>query len=326
MARRLKSLQRSRRSPFLLREGSDRFLTGAYSGLANSSEAGRDPEAAEVDLQDSINEPPPIVAPLPPADPGSAREEPPTSVLPAPAATPVEVSPTASHAPTGWDWFAQWPFPTQLFLFAAVLAAGMWWLDHREPAVAAPVDPPPVARPAPKKRPPLRPETFDWLNRLRETQVVTSQLEAEFATAQEFYREYALDEFLDFDPWSLGPDEVVALTHFCDEGYFTVEREILVKILERRVMDAQSETASAPRGALDRLEAAAHERESRLAGLREAAELYRRGRTAEVQIPEAVTPEQDQAQRAQLVDKLAAVRRERERLNARIDQLNAMLR
>lgn len=277
-----------------------------------------------MDLQDSITEPPPIVAPLPPADSGSAWVEPLTSG--SPTLPPLAPSPTASHAPTGWDWFAQWPFPTQLFLFASVLAVGMWWLDHREPAIIAPVDLPPAARPAPKKRPPLRPETFEWLNRLRETQVVTSQLEAEFAEAQQFYREYALDEFLDFDPWSLGADEVVALTHFCDEGYFTVEREILVKILERRVMDAPLEPASAPRGALARLAAAAHERESRLASLREAAELYRRGRAAEVQIPEAVTPEQDQAQRARLVDKLATVRRERERLDARIAQLNAMLR
>jgi hypothetical protein len=233
--------------------------------------------------------------------------------------------PPARHAPTGWDWFAQWPFPTQLFCFSLVIAAGMWWLDRPEPAAAAP-DPAPAAKPAAKPRPRLRPETFDWLNRLRETQVVSDQLEAEFAEAQEFYREYALDEFLDFDPWSLGTDEVVTLTHFCDQGFFTVEREILIKILERKIIEQPGDGESGARGAVARLESAARDRETRLASLREAAELYRRGRSTQVTIPGAMTPEEDQSLRAKLVDKLAGVRRDRDRLDARIAELNTLLR
>lgn len=265
---------------------------------------------------------------LPPAPATRAEIHSPFSRFPASANPhpPVPTVPTLiGHAPTGWDWFAHWSFPTQLLLFSLVVAAGMWWLEQTTPPPVA-VNPPPITTPTVKPRPRLRPDTFDWLNRLRETQVVSDQLEAEFTEAQQFYREYALDEFLDFDPWSLGADEVLTLTHFCDQGFFTVEREILIKILERTVFDRPPGEATTPRGAIARLEAAARDREARLTSLREASELYRRGRSAEITLPAALTPEVDQAQRAALVDKLATVRRERERLDARIAELNALLR
>lgn len=306
MARRFKSLERSRRTPALARPAAGRPLPPTPS--IDASEEVAD-EAGWLDDA-----------------PGPRPPTPTASSSPATTVPRLPNQPAAGgHAPTGWDWFAQWSFPTQFFLFSLVIAAGMWWMDRPAPATAPP-DPAPAARSTPSRRPRLRPETFDWLNRLRETQVVTNELEAEFAKAQEFYREYALDEFLDFDPWSLGTDEVITLTHFCDHGFFTVEREILIKILERKVIDTDAGAQTAPRGATARLEAAARDRESRLASLREAAELYRRGRSAEVALPGSLTPEDDQARRASLVDKLAGVRRERTRLDARIAELNALLR
>ena len=320
MPRRLKSLVRSRRTPVLARGSPGRALPPS-------------PDPAPDDLppwMDWIDDPP---AADPVENSGLHGREPVAGAATSAAAVarpepkPLPPSPSShgGHAPTGWDWFAQWPFPTQLFCFSLVIAAGMWWSDRSTPVTTTP-DPAPAVRSAPKPRPRLRPETFDWLNRLRETQVVTDQLEAEFAEAQEFYREYALDEFLDFDPWSLGTDEVVTLTHFCDQGFFTVEREILIKILERKIIEQPGDGAAGARGAAARLEAAARDRETRLASLREAAELYRRGRSAQITIPGAMTPEEDQSLRAKLVDKLAGVRRERERLDARIAELSAMLR
>jgi hypothetical protein len=315
MPRRLKSLDRSRRTPVLARGSSAWALPPPDKPLD------------DLPWEDWVHDPPVTEAGDEAPSPGLG-----TTASPVPSARPADVPiarplPTSpgGHAPTGWDWFAQWPFPTQLFCFSLVIAAGMWWSDRPAPAAAAP-EPTPVAKPAPKPRPRLRPETFDWLNRLRETQVVSDQLEAEFAEAQAFYREYALDEFLDFDPWSLGTDEVVTLTHFCDQGFFTVEREILIKILERKVIDQPEHGTSEARGATARLEAAARDRETRLGSLREAAELYRRGRSTQVTIPGAMTPEEDQSLRARLVDKLAGVRRDRERLEARIAELNALLR
>jgi len=262
----------------------------------------------------------------------AARDEAPETIphpFPSPRTLPDRPIPPASAGPaaTGWDWFAQWPFPTQFLCFAVVLAAGVAWTNHSGPT-SPPTYSTAATQPSPPKktRPHPRPELFDWLNRLRETQVVTDQLEAEFADAQQFYRDYALDEFLEFDPWSLGADEVATLTHFCDHGFFTVEREILIRILERKILDQPADAPRVPEGAAARLEAAAQDRESRLASLREAAELYRRGRSAEIIVPANLTPEEDQARRARLVDKLATVRRERDRLDARIAELNAQLR
>jgi len=315
MVRRLKSLQRSRRTPLLVPPPGPNRETPLPPAPGPPPPVWSDPwaEAAQ-DLPGEEFSPSPAPTPLPR----------PTATAPLPPPTPLP-PPPSGHAPTGWDWFAQWSFPTQLFLFAVLTAAGMWWLERRP----EPPPPPPAAaaaRPAAKPRPPLRPEIFDWLNRLRETQVVTNQLETEFTEAQEFYRQYALDEFLDFDPWSLATDEVITLNHFCDHGFFTVEREILVKILERKVLSDPDTRPPAGSGAAARLVAAAVDRETRLSNLREAAELYRRGRATEITLPGTLTPEEDQARRAKLVDRLAAVRRERTRLDQRIAELNAMLR
>ena len=300
MVRRPTSRQRARRSPVLAR-----LPEGPLSGLPTASP----PPPAN-----------PWIDPLPDHEPGDLTY----NQIPVPPAPPRPAAPSAHHAATGWEWFAQWNFPTQLFIFSCLLATGMWWLDRTAPA-AATTEPAAPTRLATPRRPSLKPEMFDWLNRLRETQVVTDQLEAEFTEAQKFYREYALDEFLLFDPWSLATDEVVTLTHFCDHGFFTVEREILVKILERKLLQQPETTIPAGGGASARLAAAAVDRETRLTTLREAAEMYRTGRSSEIIVPKSVTPEEDQAQRARLVDKLVTARRERDRLDSEIDRLNALL-
>lgn len=353
MARRLKSLDRSRRSPVLLRPlafrpGTPQHDTSQHdtpqhdtspvdgSSSVNTASGHSSPtipaiSAEELALSDDLagdnrlGDGPRAIecASAPPL----AAFPPPASFPPPPQSTRPPSPAPAGPAATGWDWFAQWPFPTQFLCFAIVLAAGVAWTNHSRPNALPTHTPTATTKPTLKKpRPHPRPELFDWLNRLRETQIVTDQLEAEFADAQEFYREYALDEFLEFDPWSLGADEVATLTHFCDHGFFTVEREILIRILERKLIDQPADTPLALQGAAARLEAAAHSRESRLASLREAADLYRRGRSAEIIVPASLTPEEDQARRARLVDKLAAVRRDRDRLDARIADLNAQLR
>jgi hypothetical protein len=183
---------------------------------------------------------------------------------------------------------------------------------------------------APAKSPSSRPRlitsaSFDWLYRLRETEVVTGNLEKEFNEAQQFYRDNPVDEFLELDPWALPTDQLAYLRHFCEKGFFTVEREILLKLLERQ-FDRSSNAAAGLSGASNRLAQAVTERETRLLNLREAVELYRRGRDAEVIVPVNPTPEQDQALRAEVVDRLVAVRRQRESLDARIIELQALLK
>lgn len=278
--------------------------------------------------------PPPASGQVEPFEASAPQEE----VLPPPATAPSQSAPPASSFPasktpaaptdeTGWNWFAQWAFPTQFFLFALIVGGGVWALGlHRakpEPQAAELYTPPKPA--APKRRAArITAETFDWLYRLRETEVVSAQLEAEFAEAQQFYRDYALDEFLDFDPWTLDGEEVIALEHFCDQGFFTIEREILLKLFQKQLTSPQPDSFAT--GASARLAQAAADRESRLASLREAAELYRLNREKEISVPTAITPAEDQARRARLVDKLAAARRERAQLDTRIAEVQSLLR
>jgi hypothetical protein len=182
-----------------------------------------------------------------------------------------------------------------------------------------------AANPAARRARLITSESFDWLYRLRETGIVTDNLEKEFAESQQFYRDNPVEEFLDLDPWTLPADQVAYLGHFCDKGFFTVEREILIKLLENRFDRASSAGAGLPKASA-RLANAVIDRETRLRSLREAVELYRRGRDSEVVVPVNPPPEQDQAARAAVVDKLAAIRRQIEALDRRIAELRALLK
>lgn len=183
----------------------------------------------------------------------------------------------------------------------------------------------PTAVPAKKPHlPRLKPEAFDWLTQLRETNIISSQLEQQFLDAQAFYRDYALDEFLDYDPWQLDNEEVIALRHFCDHGFFTVEREILIKLLEQQLFS--DDDNAIPSTVTERLAAAVTSQQRRVTGLREAVELYRRGQDEPVMIHQPLTPEQAQLQRAELVDRLAAVKKARADLDARIAELQELLK
>ena len=106
--------------------------------------------------------------------------------------------------------------------------------------------------------------------------------------------------------------EGIACTVLAKVEYFNPGGSIKDRIAAKLVDDAER------RGLIE-----AHE--TRLTTLREAAEMYRTGRSAEIMVPKSVTPEEDQAQRARLVDKLVAARRERDRLDSEIDRLNALL-
>ncbi len=256
-------------------------------------------------------------------------------LLPEPPASPIAVTArpvvpsrsanASTHDPVGWAWFAQWEFPTQFFIFSLIILLGIGGMSLR----SSPSDPAPAA-PSSTKKPPtrtLKPESFDWLNRLRETDIISTQLEKQFLAAQAFYRDYAVDEFLDYDPWQLDLEELVALRHFCDQGFFTVEREILLKLLEHQLVES-SETPETPNvtGAAARLAAAVTRQETRLAGLQEAAALYRRGQEAPVMTPSHLTPEAEQALRAELVDRLSAVKHVRAHLDARLTEVQALLK
>ncbi len=274
-----------------------------------------------------------------PADTPAAEQAPPNPALERaaremPAAFAAVYSPAREfdvaskvpgRAPTGWQRFAGATWPLQLLVFAVVLAIGMFfkhWRPWYDPQPLTPPAPPPLA---PKPRPySLTPQVFDWLAELRETQLLTDDLEAQCSEAQRFFRENAVDEFLDLDPWTLPWDQVATLSAFCDRGFFTVEREILIKLLENRLLRGET-----PHGTLNdavaRLAHSAQERKSRLADLEAAMSLYRRGRGDDIPVSTPATEEAEQAARAALVEKLRLARQQRAALDERIGELNVLL-
>ncbi len=218
----------------------------------------------------------------------------------------------------------QIPWLTPFLIFSATLALGMatrsLWAPHPPEPAAAP------AAPAPKA--PLRklsPETFDWLHRFREASVVADQLEKEVEAAQAFYRENKLDEFLAMDPWTTAVDQLYYLYHFSERGFFTVVREHWIAVLEQKLARQRVGIDTADASVADRLQNAVDRREGHIATLRQALTLYQRGQEEEITIPTGLTPEQEQALRAMMVDRMAAERKKCDALDARIDELQRRL-
>ncbi|MGI8601441.1 MAG: hypothetical protein ACR2OZ_00415 [Verrucomicrobiales bacterium] len=213
---------------------------------------------------------------------------------------------------------------TYALVFSATLAAGMvlqkW---GQAPAHSATPPRPSVATQPPKTRR-LDPNTFALIYRLRESGLMHEQLEKQFDEAQAFFRENQLDGLLDLDPWTLPADELYYLHHFCEKGYFTAEREILIKLLEnrlgRRTFGSLARTPASS-GVAARLQTAVSSREERIDDLRTAMDVYRRGRETEISVPQNLTPEQDQSLRAVVVQKIAEERRKRDALDARVAEL-----
>jgi hypothetical protein len=201
------------------------------------------------------------------------------------------------------------------------------WREPRELTAVAPASPasgePRAAR--------ITAATFDWVYRLRESSLVMDQLDKQFGDVQAFHRDNQLDEFLDLDAWTLPVDQLCYLNHFCEKGFFTVEREILVRLLENKLTRRTSAagdglTATAvPSLVAARLQSVVITHEQRIADLRDAIDLYRRGRDGQITVPDTLTPEQDQNFRALVVQKLAGERHKRDELDRRIAQLQQML-
>jgi hypothetical protein len=237
----------------------------------------------------------------------------------------VEVIPTG---PDGWRSSRGFRSATHLLIFSATLAAGMIWFKWRQPAPAtapATTAGPMVRQPDAVRRLPA--EAFDFIYRLRESAMVGGQLDRHFHEAQNLYRENQFDEFLDLDPWGLPLDQLCYLNHFCDKGFFSAEREILIALLENRinrgVFGEPGYRGSSAVAA--RLGAAVESHEQRIDDLRLAIEIYHRGREGEIVVPSSLSPDQDQALRASVVQKLAVERRKRDALDQTLAALQARL-
>jgi hypothetical protein len=169
-------------------------------------------------------------------------------------------------------------------------------------AACDPVDSP--TAPRPRYKPPVpeprraiktSADNSRWIEAWRDLRSRLAPLEQQLAEAQKFHAENQFDSFLDLDPEAIEKDQLCSLFHFLERGYFTVERRILIHLLERRLERAAAPLAipsgSAPR-LKERLAAAMQRDELRMVDLETAIEFYREPDTNEFQIPESLTDDE----------------------------------
>lgn len=189
--------------------------------------------------------------------------------------------------------------------------------------------PPPAGRfvpPTPQPRRTLhpQPELIQWVTAWQGVQKQVSSLQQELQQLQQIHLDNHFDSFLGLDPDSLDLSRLASLFHFLERGYFTIEREILVRLLERRIARQSSPVAlppEQPASLRDRVAGAMQRDELRTVDLETALEFYRRPGGAEFTIPDALSETEAAELRSTVASMLTETRRRIESLDRRIADL-----
>jgi len=192
-----------------------------------------------------------------------------------------------------------------------------------EPRDSAAGPPPPFRAPIPAPRRTLHPDPANaqWLAAWRDLRTRLAPLEERLAELQQIHSENDFDACLDLDPATLSHEQLCSLFHFLQRGYFTVERRVLIHLLERRLDRTAAPLAIPANGKLalrDHLAAAMHRDEIRMVDLETAIEFYQQSGDANFQIPEELT-EDEQA------ELLEAVTEMQDKTSAEIAALDARI-
>lgn len=185
-----------------------------------------------------------------------------------------------------------------------------------------------AAMPQPRQTANPNPENAQWLAAWRDLRSRIAPLEEQLADTQQFHAENHFDRFLDLDPETLEKDELCSLFHFIERGYFTVERQILINLLERRLHRSESSVAipSGKRPRLkDRLAAAMQRDELRMVDLESALQFYRQSGDDDFQIPDSLTDEELTELRSAVSANLDKTRESVAEMDERIQTLKAQL-
>lgn len=178
--------------------------------------------------------------------------------------------------------------------------------------------------PEPRRAAHPQPEVVAWVAAWQGVREQVAALQSELAERQRVHVENHFDGFLELDPESLDHERLCSLFHFLERGYFTVEREILVRLLERRIERAATPMVLPGEGRVtlkERIAAAMQSDELRTVDLETALEYYRRPGDEEFTIPERLTEEETMELRAAVGEMLEATRRRIGELDVRIAAL-----
>jgi hypothetical protein len=205
-------------------------------------------------------------------------------------------------------------------------AASFVLLAACEPRESAEGPPKPFRAPIPEPRRTLHPDPSNaqWLAAWRDLRSRLAPLEERLAELQEVHTENNFDAFLDLDPASLTTGQLCSLFHFLQRGYFTVERRVLVHLLERRLDRTASPLAIPANGksALrDHLAAAMNRDEIRMVDIETAIDFYEQTGEANFQIPGELTEEEQAELRGAVGELLEEARSEIAELDAKIADL-----
>lgn len=189
-----------------------------------------------------------------------------------------------------------------------------------EAYVAPPVEP--------RRNPTPSPDIHRWLEASASVRTQLAGLQQELASLQQFHVENHFDNFLALDPDTLDPAQLTYLQHFLERGYFRIEREILLQLLESRqaraAADSRPTTGDAPDIAT-RLQAAIQRDETMIIDLEAAIARYRAPGDDPIQVPVILTEEQLATLRQKVAAQVKTERLKIGELDGKISALKARL-
>src|SRR6478735_1947339 len=147
-----------------------------------------------------------------------------------------------------------------------------------------------VAQPVEARRNPNpSPEVHRWLEASASVRTQLAGLKKELASLQQFHLENHFDDFLALDPVILDAGQLTYLRHFLERGYFRIEREVLLQLLESRAARAAASQAPVSQDIAGRLQSALQRDETLMIDLETAITRYRAPGEDPFQVPVIVT-------------------------------------
>lgn len=172
-----------------------------------------------------------------------------------------------------------------------------------------------------RRNPNPSPEIHHWLEASASVRTQLASLRKELAGVQQLHVENHFDDFLSMDPATLQAGQLCYLQHFLERGFFRIEREVLLQLLEARGSRARAAQTPVTRDIAGRLQSALERDETLLIDLESAIARYRSPGEEPFQIPTLLTETQVGEIRAAVTKLLDAERLKIRELDSKIDAL-----